>query len=143
MSLQDDIPPVAASDATAPPPDFAEHAAALARDLRGLVHDHIELVTLETRLCIHNLLKMTVLAVLAALVLAGAWFALTGAAIFMLISAGIAPALSMVLLAAANVSLALGSWLLVKRTSARLGWPAIQRSLRPEPHETEIQHTRH
>lgn len=133
MSFQDDNPPVAAHDGSAPSPDLGEYAANLANELRGLVHDHIELVTLETRLCIHNLLKMAVIAVVGALVLAGAWFALIGAAVFVLISIGIAPALAMVLLAASNVLLALGGWVLFKRISARLGWPASQRTLKPEP----------
>ena len=133
MSFQDNGPPVATSDASASPPDLGEHAASFANELRGLVHDHIELVTLETRLCIHNVLKMTVIAVFSALVLAGAGFALTGAAVLMLINAGIAPAAAMALLAVANVLLALGGWLLLRHTSARLGWPAIKRALKPLP----------
>lgn len=133
MSFQDKGPPVAASDASAPPPDLGEHAANLANELRGLVHDHLELVTLETRLCIHNLLKMLVIAVFSALVLAGAWFALTGAAVLVLINAGIAPVAAMALLAVANVLLAFGGWLLIRHTSTRLGWPAIKRTLKSAP----------
>lgn len=132
MSFQDDNPP-AASDASAPPPDLGESAASLANELRGLVHDHMELLTLETRLGINNVIKMAVIAVFSALVLAGAWFALTGTAALVLISAGFAPAMAMALLAAANVLLALGGWLLLRRTSGRLGWPATQRLLKPEP----------
>jgi uncharacterized membrane protein YqjE len=133
MSFEYDNPPVAASDASAPPPDLGEAAATLAREVRGLVNDHIELATLETRLCIHNILRMTVLALFSALVLAGAWFALTGAAFFVLINLAVAPALAMALLAVANVLLALGGWLLLRRTSARLGWPATQRTLKQVP----------
>lgn len=134
MPLQDDTPPVAAHDAVAPPsPDLGEEAARVVRELRGLVHDHVELVTLETRLCFHNILKMLVIAILAALVLAGAWFALTGAGVFLLIEAGLAPALAMALLAVANVVLAIVGWLLIRRTSARLGWPATQRTLKALP----------
>jgi hypothetical protein len=133
MSLQDDSPPVAESDASAPPPDLGEHAATLAREFRGLVHDHLELATLETRLCFHNLLKMTVITVFSALVLAGAWFALSGAAAYVLIDLGLAPALAMAALAAANLLVAAGGWLLFTRISARLGWPGIQRTLKPLP----------
>jgi hypothetical protein len=133
MSFQDDSPPVAASDASAPPPDLGEHAAGLARELRGLVHDHLELATLETRLCFHNVLRMTVIAVFSALVLAAAWFALSGAAAFVLIELGIAPAVAMALLAAANMLVAAGGWLLLRHTSARLGWPVMQRTLKPLP----------
>lgn len=131
MSFQDDNPPVATSDASAPPPDLGEHAASFARELRGLVHDHLELATLESRLFIRHVLRMAVIAIFAALVLTGAWFALTGAAVFVLINLGVAPAIAMALLAATNVLLALGAWVLLRRTSARLGWPATQRTLKP------------
>jgi hypothetical protein len=133
MSFQDDSPPVAASDASAPPPDLGEHAASLAREFRGLVHDHLELATLETRLCFHNALRMAVIAVFSALVLAGAWFALSGAAAFVLIEMGLAPALAMALLAAANLLVGFAGWLLLRHTSAQLGWPGMQRTLKPIP----------
>lgn len=133
MSFQDDSPPVAASDASAPPPDLGEHAASLAREVRGLVHDHLELATLEARLFIRRVLGMAMIAVFSALVLASAWLALAGAAVFMLISLGVAPPTAMALLATANVLLALGGWLLLRRTSARLGWPTTQRMLKPSP----------
>jgi hypothetical protein len=133
MSLQDDSPPVAASDASAPPPDLGEHAASLAREFRGLLHDHLELATLETRLCFHNVLRMAVISVFSALVLAGVWFALTGAAAFVLVDLGVAPAVTMASLAAANLLVAASGWLLLKRTSARLGWPGMQRTLKPVP----------
>lgn len=133
MSFQYDNPPVAASDASAPPPDFGEHAASFAREVRGLVHDHLELATLESRLIIHRVLRMAILAIFSALVLAGAWFALAGAAVFVLISLGVTPAMAMALVAVANVLLALGGWLLIKRTNTRLGWPATQRTLKPQP----------
>lgn len=133
MSCQDDNPPVAASDATALPPDLGENATSLASEVRGLVHDHLELATLESRLFIRRVLRMTVIAVFSALLLAGAWFAMSGTAVFLLIRYGFAPAMAMALLAAANLLLALGGWLLLKRTNARLGWPATQRTLRPLP----------
>jgi hypothetical protein len=133
MSFQDDSPPVAASDASAPPPDLGEYAACLAREVRGLVHDHIELATLESRLLIRRVLMMAMIAIFSALVVASTWFALTGAAVFILISLGVAPATAMALLAAANMLLALGGWLLLRRTSARLGWPVTQRTLKPSP----------
>ncbi|WP_405240615.1 hypothetical protein [Lentisalinibacter orientalis] len=131
MSLQEDDRPVAASDTSAPPPDLVGHAASLAREVCGLVHDHLELATLESRLFIGRVLWMASIAVFSALVLASAWLVLTGAAVLVLISVGVAPAMAMTLLAATNVLLALVGWLLLRRTSARLGWPATQRKLRP------------
>lgn len=131
MSYQHDSPPVVASDVPAPPPDLGEAAATFAREVRGLVHDHLELATLETRLCIRNLIRMAVIALFSALVLAGAWFALVGAVFFVLVNLGIAPAMAMASVAVGNVLIALGGWLLLRRTSARLGWPATQRTLKP------------
>ena len=131
MSLQDDGPPVAASDPSAPSPDLVGHAASLAREVCGLLHDHLELATLESRLFMGRVLRLVIIAVFSALVLASAWLALTGAAVFVLINGGVAPAMAMTLLAAINVLLALGGWLLLRHTSARLGWPATQRKLRP------------
>jgi uncharacterized membrane protein YqjE len=133
MSFRDDSPPVATSDASAPPPEPGQQATNFARELRGLLHDHLELVTLETRLCIHNLLRMTVFAVFSALLLASAWLALSGAAVFVLIAHGVTPAMAMALLAAANLVAALGGWMLLRHTSRQLGWPAVQRKLKP-PH---------
>lgn len=130
MSFQNDNPPVAARDASAPPPDLGEYAASLAREVRGLVHDHLELATLESRLLIRRIVMMAVLAIFSALVLVSAWLALAGAAVFMLIALGVPPAMAMVLVAAANVLLALGAWLLLRRTSSRLGYPATQRALK-------------
>ena len=141
MSFQDDNPPVAASDASAPPPDLGEYAASLAREVRGLVHDHIELATLESRLLIRRVLMMAVIAVFSALVLASAWFALTGAAVFVVIHLGVEPAMAMALLAVVNVLIALGGLLLLRRTSARLGWPATLRTLKLRgPQVPEIKH---
>jgi uncharacterized membrane protein YqjE len=131
MPFQDDNPPVASSDASAPPPDPGEQAKNLANELRGLVHDHLELVTLETRLCIHNLLRMTLFAVFSALLLASAWLALSGAAVFVLIAYGVTPSMAMALLAAANLLAAFGGWMLLRHTSRQLGWPAMQRTLKP------------
>lgn len=133
MSYQDDNPPVAASDAAVPPTGLGEHATSIARELRGLVHDHLELATLESRLVIRRVLTMLMIAVFSALVLVSAWLALTGAAVFILINFGVTPAMAMALLAAANALLALGGWLLLRHTNARLGFPATQRTLKPRP----------
>lgn len=133
MSYEDDNPPVAASDTAAPPPGIGEHATSIAREVRGLVHDHLELATLESRLVIRRVLTMLITAVFSALVLVSAWLALSGAAVFILINFGVAPAMAMALLAAANALLALGGWLLIRHSNARLGFPATQRTLKPGP----------
>ncbi|NHA14642.1 phage holin family protein [Thioalkalivibrio sp. XN279] len=124
---------MATHDASAPPPDFGQHAASLASEVRGLVHDHIELATLESRLFIVRVSRMGMIAVFSGLVLASAWLALAGAAALVLIDRGMAPPMAMTLLALANLVLGLGAWLLLRATGARLGWPATQRTIRPPP----------
>lgn len=133
MSFQDDYPPVAASDASAPTPGIGEQATSIAHEVRGLVHDHLELATLESRLLVRRVINMLMIAVFAALVLVSAWIALTGAAVFILINFGVAPAMAMTLIAVANALLALGGWLLLRHISARLGFPATQRTLKQQP----------
>jgi uncharacterized membrane protein YqjE len=131
MSFQDEDLPVTTSDASAPPSYLGEYAASLARDVLGLVHDHLELATLESCLFIRRVLRMAMIAVFSALLMASAWLVLTGAVVFLLVDRGVAPAMAMALLGAANMLLGLGGWLLLRRTSSRLGWPATQRTLRP------------
>lgn len=133
MSFQDDNPPVAASDASAPTPGIGETASSIAREVLGLVHDHLELATLESRLLIRRVITMLTIAVFSALVLVSAWIALTGAAVFILINFGVAPAMAMTLVAAANALLAVGGWLVLRYIGARLGFPATQRTLKQQP----------
>lgn len=132
MSFQAELPPVAASDASAPQPGIGEHATSIAREVRGLVHDHLELATLESRLLVRRVLNMLMIAVFSALVMVSAWIALTGAAVFILINIGIAPAMAMALIAVANALLALGGWLMLRHIGARLGFPATQRTLKQQ-----------
>lgn len=132
MSVQADNSPVAASDASAPQPGIGEHATSIAREVRGLVHDHLELATLESRLLVRRVLNLLMIAVFSALVMVSAWIALTGAAVFILINFGVAPAMAMALIAAANALLAFGGWLMLRHISARLGFPATQRTLRKQ-----------
>jgi hypothetical protein len=106
---------------------------ALSHELRGLVHDQLQLAALETRLLLRNVLTMVVIAIFSAIVLVSAWLALIGAAIFGLISIGIAPIGAMLLAAAANLLLALACWMLIRCRSNRLGWPATLRTLAPGP----------
>jgi len=102
----------------------------LAHELRALALDHIELATLETRLSVRTLLQMAVIAIITAIVLVSAWLALVGSAALGLIAIGLSPAIAMLLLAAANLLLALAGWLRIRYVSQWLGWPATQRALK-------------
>jgi len=134
MTFQDNGPPVMASDTASPSPELLDNDMRnVARELRGLAHDHIELATLETRLAVRTALGMTMLAVVTAIVLVSAWLALVGAAVLGLIGMGLAPAFAMLLLGAANLLLALFGWLRIRQKLRSLGWPATQRLVKPPP----------
>ncbi len=123
--------PVTAPDTTTPSPGVVEDMIRITHELRELAHDHLELAILETRLSVNYALTMTVIAIVAAVLLVSTWLALIGAAALGLISAGLTPAVAMLLLAAGNLLLALVAWGLIRRRSGKLGWPATLRSLKP------------
>jgi len=102
-------------------------------EFRELANDHLELATLETRLSVNTLLRMAIISIFTALVLVSAWLTLVGSAALGLISFGLAPVMAMLLLAAANLIIALLGWLQVRRMSLWLGWPATQRAIMPAP----------
>lgn len=112
-----------------PAPGLIAVLVELSYELRALARDHLELVALETRLLLRKVLTMAVIAIFGALILSSAWLALIAAAGIALIGAGIAPAVAMLLLAAANLLVAFGCWMLIRRQSNRLGWPATGRAL--------------
>ncbi|WP_167856045.1 phage holin family protein [Natronospirillum operosum] len=102
----------------------------LVHEFRELAQDHLQLATLEARLSVITLLRMAVVSMATALVLASAWGALVGAAALWLIGMGLAPVWAMLLLAGANLLLAVLGWLWIRRMSRWLGWPATQRALK-------------
>lgn len=122
-----------ASDTAAASPGLLDgNMDRLVHELRELAHDYIELVTLETRFSVTTLLRMAVISVFTALVLVSAWLALVGSAALGLVGIGLSPMLAMLLLAAANILLALVGWLRIKRMSHWLGWPATQRAIKSD-----------
>ena len=128
-----DEAPRSTPGATAPTPsdapDFSVHR--LVHEFRELAHDHLELATLEARLSINMLLRMLVVSLLTAILLASAWWAMVSAAAIGLINMGLAPVWALMLLGAANLLLALLGWLWTRRMSHGLGWPASLRVLKP------------
>lgn len=109
----------------------------LVHQVRELAYDHLELVTLEARLSVNTLLRMAVVSMVTALVFASAWLALVGAAGLWLIGRGMEPVWAMLVLAAANLLLAMLGWLWMRRMSHRLGWPATLRAIKPSDHSEE------
>jgi len=142
MTFRDNDPPVMAGDTALPSPEplgpapldpgpLDEDIIRVTHELRALAHDHIELATLETRLAVSTALRMAMIAVFTAIVLVSAWLALVGAAALGLIAIGLAPAIAMLLLGAANVLLGFFGWLQMRQKLRSLGWPATQRLVKP------------
>ncbi len=133
MTSKGNGPSVMANDAAPPSPEpQGGNIYQLTHELRALVHDHIELATLETRLAFLTALKMAIAAAITAIVLVSAWLSLLGAAALGLIGLGLVPAVAMLLVAAANVLLAFGGWFYVKQKSRALGWPVTQQAIKPQ-----------
>lgn len=133
MRSEDNDSHTMASDTAAASPGLLDgNMDRLVHELRELAHDYIELVTLETRFSVTTLLRMAVISVFTALVLVSAWLALVGSAALGLVGIGLSPMLAMLLLAAANILLALVGWLRIKRMSHWLGWPATQRAIKSD-----------
>lgn len=132
MELQHDSPPVMTTAPPASSPGLTEEVVRLSNEVRELVHDQLELVTLETRLVVNTLVSMAVIAIVAAVLLVSTWLALVGAGIMGLVSMGLAPTVGMLLMAAANLVLALLGWMMLRHKSGNLGWPATLRMLKPD-----------
>jgi hypothetical protein len=129
--LEHDSPPVMTTAPPASSPGLTDDVIRLSNELRELVHDQLELVVLETRLCVNSVLTMAIIAIVTAVLLVSTWLALVGAAILGLVSIGLAPTVAMLVLAAANFLLTLLGWLMLRRRSRSLGWPATLRTLKP------------
>ena len=108
-----------------------ESLSRLLNEIRSLAHDQLELATLEAQLSVNTLLRIFIVSILVALVLASAWLAIVGSGVLGLISIGVAPGFAMLALAGANFVLALAGWLWIRHESHRLGWPATLRTIRP------------
>lgn len=131
MELKQDSPPVMTTAPPASSPGLTEEVVRLSNEVRELVHDQIELATLETRLVVSTVLSMAVIAIVSAVLLVSTWLALVGAGLLALVSIGLAPTFAMLLMAAANLILALLGWMMLRRRNATLGWPATLRMLKP------------
>jgi hypothetical protein len=135
MTVHGDSPPPVVPDDSASPsaPQLDDAVIRLSHELRGLASDYIELASLETRLSVLTVLRMAIIAIVTAVMLVSSWLAVVGAVALGLISLGFAPVVAMLLVAAANLLLALVGWLRIRHESRSLGWAATQRTIEPPP----------
>ena len=121
------------SESGSPPPELlGSDVGRVLHEVRQLVHDHLELVTLEARLSVNTLLRMAVVSIITALVLVSGWLALLGSAAFGLLSIGATPAIALLFVAMANFLLAIIGRYRIRKMSHWLGWPATQRAIKPD-----------
>jgi len=121
----------AGRDPSEEPSGPLDDAIVVARELRGLLHDQLQLVACEARQAVHHLTTMIATAVVIGVLLVTAWLGVMATAALSLISVGIAPATSVLLLAALNLVVALFAYRFLRRLSLSLGFPATLRSLTP------------
>lgn len=110
-----------------------EDAGALTRELRGLVHDQLQLAVLEARLAARTMTVLVALGVGLALLLAAAWLGLLGAAVMVLINQGLGAAPALLIVALLNLAVTPLLYALLRRQVRSLGLPATLRTLKPQP----------
>lgn len=102
-------------------------------ELRGLLHDHLLLLSLESRLALAGLVRILILVVSCAALLLGAWAAAMAAMLMWLLDAGLSLALGLVVTVGGTLLLA-GVLLWFARHSVReLTFPATLRRLANAP----------
>ena len=124
------------SRATSSDPDrragLSKEAELLWCELRGLVHDHLQLAALETQRAGESLVTMITAGMIVAGLLLSAWLGLMGVAVLELTGSGVMANDSALLLAVAvNLLVALILCGVIRRRSHHLRFPANTRSLQP------------
>ena|GEM_PF-943182 len=100
-------------------------------DVRLLIHDHLKLATLETRLVAESLVSMVATSVAVVLLLVTAWLGLVSAGVVALVEQGVTASVAILIAVAVNVVIAFLLGIAIRRQVSHLQWPATLRSLRP------------
>lgn len=108
-----------------------DSAGSLWHELQGLLHDHVALAALETRLAGTSLVRMMVAGLMVAALLVSAWLLLMGAGVLWLVNVGVSPTIALLLAIVANLVLALILRDRIRRQGRNLQFPRTVRSLRP------------
>lgn len=108
-------------------------------DLRLLIHDHLRLATLETKLVAESLVSMIATSVAVVLLLVTAWLGLVSAAVVFMVEMGLPVSGAILIAVVFNVVIALLLGIAIRRQVSHLQWPATLRSLRPSSAEPKPQ----
>lgn len=113
-------------------PGLLEQAVSLWSELRGLAHDHFQLIALEVRQACSRFAFMVALAIMAVALAATAWLGLVAAAVFWMIGLGVSPAGALLAAVVANLAGAIACTLLLRRQARQVPFAATLRSMQDQ-----------
>lgn len=108
----------------------------LPQEVRGLIHEHLQLAALEVRLASRSLMIMVSAAVCIGVLLVLVWLGLMATVALTLIGGGLQPALVILAVTALTSGPVLLLFGLIRRRSRDLGFPATVRTLMPSAKES-------
>ena len=113
------------------------------RDLRLLIHDHLRIATLETKLVAESLVSMVATSVAVVLLLVTAWLGLVSAGVAFMVEMGLPVSGAILIAVAINVVIAVLLGMAIRKQVSHLQWPATLRSLKPSSAEPSPQQSIH
>ncbi len=119
----------ARGEATGGVPGVFDGVKSLGTTLRGLAHDHLHIISLETRLAGESLVNMIAASVVLAVLVVSAWLVLVAIGVMLLVNNGVVIVAAMLLAVAVNLVIAFVLFRMIQRMSHHLGFPATIRSL--------------
>ena len=118
-----------ASETSAAFPGVLDGVKSLGTSLRGLAHDHLRIIALETRLAGESLINMIAASVALAVLVVSAWLLVVAIGVVLLVGSGVGIIFAMLLAAILNLVMAFFLYCTIRKMSPRLGFPATIRSL--------------
>jgi len=124
---------IAAAQAAGEPdggaPGVFDTVKSLGTTLCGLAHDHLRIISLETRLAGESLVNMIAASVVLAVLVVSAWLMLVAIGVMLLVDNGVVIIAAMLMAIAVNLIVAFLLFRVIQRMSHHLGFPATIRSL--------------
>lgn len=110
-------------------PGVFDGVKSLGSSLRGLAHDHLRIVALETRQAGESLVNMIAASVVLAVLVVSAWLIIVAIGVVLLIGSGFGVVFAMLMAAILNLIMAFFLYRSIRAMSHSLGFPATIRSL--------------
>lgn len=109
-------------------------------EIRHLIHDHLELAALETRLAGESLAFILMAGIAIAILMVSAWLAFLGAVVAILIALGMWASAALLLIVLLNAGASGALFWLIKRKSRHLRWSATLASVKPRGSTSQDSH---